>query len=112
MQQGVLLLLVVVGLVVIIKMVSKTTKRRLDKKIPAPLWARHVWHLVPEPLLNELTKWDWEGIKESQVHKSHMYCSQEEMDSFSHPIVLSLTTSPVRIQYIPIVLNCLDLSRV
>jgi hypothetical protein len=65
MNPSVGLFLVIIGLVVIIKMVSKTTKRRLDKKIDAPLWARNVWHLVPKPLLNELTKWDWEGIKQS-----------------------------------------------
>lgn len=47
MHPSVGLFLVIIGIVVMIKMVSKTTKRRLDKKIDAPLWARHVWHLVP-----------------------------------------------------------------
>lgn len=34
------------------------------------------------------------------------------MDAFKSPVVLSLTTSPIRIKYLPIVLNCLDLTRV
>jgi hypothetical protein len=34
------------------------------------------------------------------------------MDDLTSPVILSLTTSPIRIKYLPIVLNCLDLSRV
>lgn len=85
---------------------------RVHKKIPPPMWAREFWHLVPDPLLHELTREDWGSFKRIVPFKMPIFCSAAELDAFEHPVYVSVTTSPDRIKYLPITLNCLDLSRV
>jgi hypothetical protein len=105
-------LISLVALFVIVKFVTTAAKARLNKIVRAPAWAKHLWHIVPEPLLHSLTMKDWYGIRDMYAARTHMFCSDQAIDAAKPRVVLSCTTSPQRIKYLPIVLNLLDLGRI
>jgi hypothetical protein len=39
-------------------------------------------------------------------------CSEQQLNDFNKPVIVSVTTSPLRIKWLSTVLNCLDLSLV
>lgn len=84
----------IVALFVVIKFVQVAAKARLNKTVRAPAWAKHLWHIVPEPLLHSLTMRDWYGIRDMHAARTHMFCSEQELDAQKARVVVSCTTSP------------------
>lgn len=89
-------LVAVVALIAMIKFVSHASHSRRNKPIRAPAWAKHLWHIVPEPLLHSLTHNDWIGIRAMNEARIRQFVEDDRVLAFkkSHRIVLSLTTSP------------------
>lgn len=104
-------IIALIAFLAVIKLISSAQKQRRNKAIKAPAWGKHVWHYVPDPLLNSLTYSDWKGLCAMHEARAPMFASEERVASFKrdHRVVLSLTTSPRRIKYVPIVLNLLEL---
>jgi hypothetical protein len=104
--------LAVAAILLIVKAKQHSQFVRVHKKIPPPLWAKDFWHLVPVELHHELTREDWGSFKRIVPFKMPLFCSQLLLQSNPHSVYLSVTTSPDRIKYLPITLNCLNLERV
>jgi hypothetical protein len=100
----------IVAVIVLLKMLGNMTSLRRNKPIQAPLWAKEIWSLIPEALLNSFTYYDWQGMLFMRSTMLKEFCSREAVGEFkkSHRIVLSLTTSPWRIRFLPVVLNLID----
>lgn len=112
MNQAAIVLLVAALLALALTKRSARQKRDRFKKIPAPLWAKHLWHIVPEELRNELTLEDWESMRDINPYPTRQFCDSVALATRPFRVVVSLTTSPDRLVFVPIVLNQLDLTLV
>jgi hypothetical protein len=99
-----------VTVLILIKMLSNITSSRRNKPIKAPTWAKELWSLIPSALLDSFTYNDWKGMQLMQSTRLKEFCDRALVAEFrrSHRIVLSLTTSPWRIRFLPVVLNFID----
>ena len=112
MNQAAIVLLVAALIALALAKRSTRQKRDRFKKIPAPQWAKHLWHIVPLELRNELTQEDWESMRDINPFPTRLFCDSVALATKPFRVVVSLTTSPDRLVFVPIVLNQLDLTLV